>query len=220
MKKGALLAIALFFVFMVVKYAHARDWELWTQESFSVQLTKKLSYTVLPEWRFKNDMNYNYLFKVETGPTYKINSYLDAAIWYVYQEKQASNKMWDRADLSYVDLVAKIPLKSFFDLKISNRARYQYNYSTAVATFRNSFRMLKTFKPMNNFEVSPYIQEEPFYDCKDHRIVEHRTSSGFTFTVFKNYSLSLAYMLNSKKATGASKWAYTNVFLANLGFKF
>ncbi|MBM3245517.1 MAG: DUF2490 domain-containing protein [Candidatus Omnitrophica bacterium] len=220
MKKYKLLALSIGLTLIFTASAYARDWELWNSNLFTVPLTKKINYNILAEWRYKNDMNYNYLYKIETGPSYKINDYFDVALWYIYQEKQGSNKMWDRVDLSYVDLVAKVPLKQLFDIKVTNRLRHQYDYDKAKSTIRDALKFQKSFQLMKNFDIAPYIQEEPFYDCKANRIVEHRSSAGLAFTFFKKYALNLAYMLNSKKAAGSSKWGYTNVLQANLNLKF
>ena len=218
MKKITII-LTILLILSIHHCVFARDWELWTQDLFSAPLTKRITYNVLPEWRFKNDMNYNYLFKVETGPSFKINDYFDVAVWYIYQEKQASNRMWDRSNLSYFDFVAKVPLKKLFDIKVSNRIRHQYDYDKAKTTIRDSLRFSRDFN-IFKIQISPYISEEPFYDVKINRINEHRSTAGLVFTFFKKYTLNLGYMLNSKKAGGASKWGYSNVLLTNINAKF
>lgn len=211
--------LTVLFILGIQQSAFSKDWELWTQDLFSVPLNKRITYNILPEWRFKNDMDYNYLFKMETGPSFKINNNFDLALWYVYVEKQSVG-IWDRSDLTYFDVNAKTALKNLFDLKISNRLRYQYDFDKANSTVRNSLRFLKGFNAAKILEIAPYLSEEPFYDCKINRIVEHRSTTGFIFTFFKNYSLNFGYMFNSKKQAGASKWRYTNVLITNANIRF
>ncbi|MGD0335563.1 MAG: DUF2490 domain-containing protein [Candidatus Omnitrophota bacterium] len=211
----AVLALLIFLGFLQSAFA-SRDWEYWSYETYTVPITKTVDYVVVTEWRFKNDMDYNYLFKVETGPYFKINKYLDIAPYYAYQEKQSQN-MWDRSDLAYFDTTGKITLENFFDIKISNRFRYEYNFDKAKTVLRNSLKLSRGFK-IGKHEIAPYFNEEPFYDCKLNRITEHRTSSGITYSFTKNISFSIGYMLNSKK--GSPKWTYANVLVSNLSIRF
>ncbi len=193
-----------------------RDWEYWSQESLSIPIKKEVNFLISPEWKFKDDMQYHYSFKLETGPSFKINKYLDITPYYVYQEKK-SGAIWDRSDLVYLDETIKFDLKDLFDIKFSNRFRYQYDFDKGKTTLRDSLKVSRGFK-IAKFEISPYLSEEPFYDAKLNRITEHRTSGGIVFNITKNTSFSLGYMLNLKK--GANKWAYSNVLVSNLSLKF
>lgn len=193
-----------------------RDWEYWSQESISIPVSKKINWLILPEWRFKEDMHNVYLFKLETAPSFTINKYLEIAPYYVYQEKK-SGAIWDRSDLMYFDTTIKLPLEGLFDIKVSDRVRYQYDFDKAKTTLRNSLKISKAIK-LGKFEISPYLSEEPFYDAKQDRITEHRTCAGLTYTLSKNASIGAGYMVNSKK--GRNDWAYTNVLVTNLNIKF
>jgi hypothetical protein len=193
-----------------------RDWEYWTNETFTIPINKKITYLIIPEWRFKNDMHNEYNFKLETGPSFKINEYLEITPYYVYQEKKSLGKM-DRSDLAYLDETVRIPLKKLFNLKLSNRFRYQYDFDKGKAILRNVFKLSKSFK-VAKLEITPYICEEPFYDARLDRITEHRTISGLTFALTKNTSFGLGYMYNAK--WGTKKWVYANVLLSNLNIKF
>lgn len=193
-----------------------RDWEYWSQESFAIPINKKVNLMILPEWRFKKDMSDQYLFKLETGPTFKINQYLDITPYYVYQEKRTVG-LWDRSDIAYLDGMVKASLKNLFDIKISNRLRYQYDFDKAKTIWRDSIKISKGYK-MGKIEMAPYFSEEPFYDAKLDKITEHRTAAGFTFNLSKDISIGVGYMLNSKNAK--PKWTYANVLVSNLNIKF
>ncbi|MEW6101921.1 MAG: DUF2490 domain-containing protein [Candidatus Omnitrophota bacterium] len=215
--RKVLFAIAIFATLYVTQYASAeRDWEYWSQESFFFPVNKRLSFLMLPEWRFKEDMHNVYLFKLENGLAFKINEFLEVAPYYVYQEKK-SGAIWDRADLVYFDTSLKLELKNLWGIKLSNRVRYQYDFDKDKTTFRNAAKVSRSFN-VGKLKISPYFSEEPFYDAKLERITEHRTAAGFSFELTKNVSFGLGYMLNSKK--GTSKWTYANVLVSNLGIKF
>ncbi|MDD5005493.1 MAG: DUF2490 domain-containing protein [Candidatus Omnitrophica bacterium] len=193
-----------------------RDWEYWTQESFSIPIKEGINLLVLPEWKFKDDMHDIYQFKLENGISFKVNDYFDITPYYVYQEKKSRN-MWDRSDLVYLDGTFKVPLKNFFNLKFSNRLRYQYDFDKAKTTWRNTVKISKALKA-GKLDVEPYFSEEPFYDAKLNRITEHRTTVGINCPISKNISLAVGYMLDSKK--GGAKWSYANVLASNLNIKF
>jgi hypothetical protein len=193
-----------------------RDWEYWSQETFSFPINEKITYLIIPEWRFKEDMRNAYLFKLETAPVFKVNDYLEVAPYYVYQEKKSAG-VWDRSDLAYFDTTLKLALKQFWNIKLSNRLRYQYDFDKAKTTLRNSLRVSKPLK-ISKKEITPYFSEEPFYNAKLERITEHRAAAGLSYNLTKNTAVSLSYMLNSKK--GASKWNYTNVLVSNINVRF
>ena len=194
-----------------------RDWEYWNLETFTYEITDKISFVVLPEWRFKKDMSYKYLFKLETGVSFKINKFWEITPYYVHQDKN-TGVLWDGSEISYLDNTFKFSLEKFFNTKISNRLRFQYDYDKAKTVFRNSLKFYKGFKIFGTQEIGPFISEEPFYDCKLDRITEHRSSVGVGYTFNKNFSLNVGYMLNSKKPAG--KWTYTNVLVSNLSIRF
>lgn len=131
----------------------ARDWEYWSQGSISLPVNKSVSFLVLPEWKFKNDMHNVYLFKLETGPSFKINDYIEMAPYYVYQEKKSAGS-WDKSDFAYLDGTVKLSFKNFSDLKLSNRFRYQYDFAKGKTTLRNSTKISKTLT-MGQVELTP-----------------------------------------------------------------
>lgn len=217
MKKIVFLIVVLYLLFGALDSSFAdRDWEHWTQGNISIPINKLVRFVVIPEWRFKNDMNNMYQFKLETGTSFKINEHIDITPYYVYQDKKVGN-IWDRSDLMYMDGTLKLPLKSLFDIKLSNRLRYQYDFDKVKTTIRNLLKISKGFK-VGKQEIAPYVSEEPFYDCKSNRVVEHRSTVGLSYSFSKDISVALGYMLNSKR--GKSKWTYANVLVSNLNIKF
>ncbi len=121
MKRSVFLVVVLFVSLSNAKFSFAdRDWEYWSRYSFEAPITKEISYLIKPEWRFKKDMSYQYLFKLEQAIAFKLNKYLELAPYYVWQENKTSIG-YDRSDLFYFDVTGKIPLKEIFDLKIIDR---------------------------------------------------------------------------------------------------
>lgn len=193
-----------------------RDWEYWSRYSFEAPITKKISYLIKPEWRMKNDMSYRYLFKLEQAINFKLGDYFEIAPYYVWQENKTS-KGADRSNLSYLDLTGKIPLKEVFDVKIIDRLRWQYNYDKGLTTWRNSTRLTKAFK-VGKFELSPFIEDEIFYDTKLDKLNENWASAGASLALNKYLNVSIAYLLDTKKK--GNDWNYVNVLVTSMSLKF
>ena len=164
----------------------------------------------------RDDMSYRYLFKLEQAINFKLGSYFEIAPYYVWQENKTT-KGFDRSNLSYLDLTGKIPLKEFFNIKMIDRLRWQYNYNKGLTTWRNSTRLTKAFK-IGKFEFSPFIEDEIFYDTKLDKLNENWASAGLLFTLNKNSNIGVSYLLDTKKK--GNDWAYTNVLITSFSLKF
>lgn len=216
--KKTILSIALLFISLnLTKSAFAdRDWEYWSRYSFELPLNKKVSYLIKPEWRIKDDMTDKYLFKLEQAVAFKLNKFLELAPYYVWQESKTKGN-YDRSDLVYLDVTGKILLKEVFDLRIIDRLRYQYNFDKELTVFRNSSRLTKSFK-IKSFEVSPFIEDEIFYDTKQDKLNENWASAGMSLALNKNSNIAVSYLLDTKKK--GNDWAYANVLVTSLNIKF
>jgi len=193
-----------------------RDWEYWSRYSFDAPITKEISYQIKPEWRMKNDMSYRYLFKLEQAINFKLGKYFEIAPYYVWQENKTAKGV-DRSNLSYLDLTGKIPLKELFDVKIVDRLRWQYNYDKGLTTWRNSTRLTKAYK-VGKFELSPFIEDEIFYDTKLDKLNENWASAGVSMALNKYLNVSAAYLLDTKKK--GNDWNYANVLVTSMSLKF
>lgn len=211
-----LLSVSLIPLLITSTASAERDWEYWSRYSADVPITKEISYSIKPEWRIRDDMSYRYLFKLEQAVNFKIGNYLEIAPYYVWQELKTA-KGPDRSNLSYIDLTGKVPLKELFDMKIINRLRWQYNYDKGLSTWRNSARLTKTFK-IGKIELSPFIENEIFYDSKLEKFNENWASAGISFTLGKNINIGVSYLLDTKKK--GNDWNYANVLVTSLSLKF
>lgn len=193
-----------------------RDWEYWSRYSFEAPFTKEISYLIKPEWRIKDDMTDRYLFKLEQAIAFKLNKFLEIAPYYVWQEAKSLGKV-DRSDLAYLDMTGKIPLKKIFDLKIIDRLRYQYNFDKKLTVWRNSTRLTKALK-LGKFEISPFIEDEIFYDTEQDKLNENWASVGVSLSPNKYANIGISYLLDTKKK--GNDWTYTNVLVTSFSLKF
>ena len=217
MRKFTLIASFILTIIGFTKLSYAdRDWEYWSRYSFEAPITKEISYLIKPEWRFKKDMSYQYLFKLEQAIAFKLNKYLELAPYYVWQENKTSIG-YDRSDLFYFDVTGKMPLKEIFDLKIIDRLRYQYNFDKALTVWRNSTKLTKAFK-IGKFELSPFIEDEVFYDTKQDIFNENWASAGISLALNKYANIGVSYLLDTKKK--GDDWNYANVLVTSFSLKF
>jgi hypothetical protein len=217
MRKVIVLIFWVSILLNITKPAFAeRDWEYWSRYSFEAPLTKEISYLIKPEWRIKDDMTDKYLFKLEQAIAFKLNKYLELVPYYVWQESKSGGKV-DRADLAYFDTTAKIPLKELFDLKIIDRFRYQYNFDKELTVFRNSARLTRAFK-IGKYELSPFIEDEIFYDTKLDKLNENWASIGVLLNLNKYANIGVSYLLDTKKK--GNDWTYANVLVTSVSIKF
>lgn len=217
MKKILFIFASVLIILNMAGYAFAkRDWEYWSRYSLEAPVTKQISYLIKPEWRIKDDMTDEYLFKLEQAVAFKIGKFLEIAPYYVWQEAKSSGKA-DRSDLAYFDTTAKIPLRNFFDLKIIDRFRYQYNFDKKLTVFRNSARFIRSFK-IKSFELSPFIEDEVFYDTKLDTFNENWASAGIFLALNKNSNIGVSYLLDTKKKD--NDWSHANVLITSLSVKF
>jgi len=217
MKKTIFLITLGLIMLGMTEYAFAeRDWEYWSRYSFEAPITKEISYLIKPEWRIKNDISYRYLFKLEQAINFKIGKYLELAPYYVWQEAKSGGNV-DRSDLVYFDTTAKIPLEKLFNLKIIDRLRYQYNFDKALTVWRNSTRLIKSFK-IKSFELLPFIEDEIFYDTKLDKLNENWASVGIFLNLNKYAIIGVSYLLDTKRK--GDDWLYANVLVTSLSIKF
>ena len=193
-----------------------RDWEYWSRYSFESPITKEISYLIKPEWRIKDDMTDRYLFKLEQAIAFKLNKFLEIAPYYVWQEAKSSGKV-DRSDLAYLDMTGKIPLKKIFELKIIDRLRYQYNFDKELTIWRNSTRITKAFK-LGKLEISPFIEDEIFYDTEQDKLNENWASTGISLVINKYANIGISYLLDTKRK--GNDWSYANVLVTSFSLKF
>lgn len=211
-----IIAFTLLMLGMARSTFAERDWEYWSRYALDVPITKEISYQIKPEWRMKNNMSYRYLFKLEQAINFKLGKYFEIAPYYVWQEIKTA-KGADRSNLSYLDLTGKIPFKEFFDIKIIDRLRWQYNYNKGLTTWRNSARLTKPFK-LGKIELSPFIEDEIFYDTKLDKLNENWASAGVSLELNKYFNIGVSYLLDTKKK--GNDWSYANVLVTSMSIKF
>lgn len=187
-----------------------QDWEYWSKYSFEKAWGRRISFSLEPQFKFKNSFKNYYYSKTYLGISYKLNKFIRLKGYYAYKTKKDKTG-WRGTDLLYLDTVLKFNLK---DVDLSNRFRGEYDFDKREWVYRNRVKF-----EMNFYEsIIPFIQEEIFYSFLSHQFEENRFSVGCTVKILSWTSFSGEYMLNSKRIT--SSWRSANVLVTSLNFLF
>lgn len=191
-----------------------RDWECWPGSTLKVKVDENIDFTFLQQFRLKDDMSDFYTYVIYTGPTLKINKYMDTSFWYkpVFAK---SHDDWDDSHRLDVDLTLKTDLDG---LKLANRSRFEYNITSSGWLYRDMVKAATSFEtPMG--KLKPYLSNEFFFaiDPSDD-YNENRATAGIGTGFIKNSDISVYYMLRSKKKSG--DWTHANVLGSYVTLKF
>ncbi len=77
--------------------------------------------------------------------------------------------------------------------------------------------MTKAFK-VGKFELSPFIEDEVFYDTKQGIFNENWASAGISLALNKYANIGISYLLDTKKK--GDDWNYANVLVTSFSLKF
>jgi len=188
----------------------AQDWEYWSKYALEIALSRKVSFSLEPQFKFKNHFQEFYYSKTYFGLSYQLSKFMTVKGYYAYKTKKGKTN-WKGSDLIYLDPTLKLNLKY---VKVSNRFRLEYDLDKGELVYRNRLKMEKDLNKI----ITPFIQEEIFYSFFSHRFEENRFSVGSSVKVIPKVNLSGEYMLNSKKDD--SMWQTANVLVTTLSFLF
>ena len=186
------------------------DWEYWSKYAFEIAYSKKISFSLEPQFKFKENFQEFYYSKTYLGFSYKLSKSVTIKSYYAYKIKKDKTS-WRAGNLLYLDPILKF---NFQDIDLSNRFRWEYEFDKKELVYRNRLKLEKKFYR----SIKPFIQEEIFYSFVDRQFKENRFSVGCSMKVLNWANFSGEYMLNSKKLN--SSWQDVNVLVTQLSFLF
>ena len=190
------------------------DWEFWSGNTLKVNLDDDVSLKFLQEFRMHNDMSTFYTYVLYVGPYFKINEYLDAAAWYKFVESRKSDH-WEDPHRCDIDGILKYDFTGF---KLSNRSRFEHNFTKDTWLYRNRIKIARELEIFNR-KCSPYIFNEFFLDISpDGGYHENRASIGVSTDFFLDTKLTFYYMSGAKKKSG--DWENANIIGTFIAFSF
>ncbi|MFH1339108.1 MAG: DUF2490 domain-containing protein [Candidatus Omnitrophota bacterium] len=192
------------------------DWQFNNNYSFEYALSEKVDLGLLIEGRLNNDAGNFYYYHFQPGITCHISDFFDLGLGYRYIKKEKAKEgkdIWDDEHRLLIDPVVNWQLSEF---KFSNQFRFEYRYfdlDKDCWRYRNKLKVKKNLK-LGEFEFSPYISDEIFYDFNTDEFCQNRLEVGFERKIAKQIKASLFYRIQSERA--GRDWDEVNV----IGLKF
>jgi len=191
----------------------ADDWEIWPDNKIKVKLNDKVSLDFIEEFRINDNMSTFHQYVLYVGSYIKLNKYIDTAVWYKFVESKKYHH-WEDSHRCDVDGILKYNLEGF---KLSNRSRFEYNFTENSWIYRDRVKVAKEFEIFKR-KYTPYFFNEFFIDINpDAGYHENRANVGVSTPFFCNTKLTLYYMSRAKKK---ENWNNANILGASVGLVF
>lgn len=190
------------------------DWELWVADSVKVKVSDRINLNFLEELYMRQDMGDFYTHVIYVGPSFKINKYIDTAVWYKYVDSKKDGR-WSDSHRYDLDLTLSYVLAGF---KLSNRSRFENNVTSSSWLYRDRIKAARDIEAFNK-KFTPYISNEFFLNMNPtDGYSENRASIGISTDFIFDTTLTLYYMSGAKKADG--NWTCANILGVSSGLSF
>ena len=207
------MLITSIFLFNQPAWAESRL-EYWTSLGFTESVNDKVTLTVAPELRYKGGMSNHYYTHFDIGFDWKVNNWLVIGPYYRHVEEK-KNSDWKVEYQPNMNATVKFNL---FGIDFSDRNRIEYRIKEDDDFYRYRNKLTAKFKKMTQFDIQPYIAEEPFYDFDADEFNKNRLYSGFSCTIFEKLKTDVYYILESRRSN--NHWTEVNVFGINFRYPF
>jgi hypothetical protein len=189
-------------------------WQYWTTFGFTDAVSNNVTLKFAPELRYKGGFSGHYYTHFDMGFDWEVNEWLTLGSYYRHVEEKKKDK-WEIEKRPHLNATIK---GKIFGLAVSNRSRLEYRITEDDDFFR--YRNKLTFKgaKKTQFEIQPYIADEPFYDFDADEFNKNRFYAGFGCMIFNKLKADLYYMLESQRKNG--HWKDFNVLGINFTYSF
>jgi len=218
-KQKLILVIGFLSLFTPKAYAYDNhDFQVWNTESqeWKVNATSKLA--VEEEFRWGDNASEFYYQHYDIGYFYLLNKYFNFGGGFRYVLSRTGDKFREEDEPYFATLIFWDP--AGFSLANRTRIEYRYfDYQPAQWRFRNKLDIKFPWR-FTRFAIRPMVADEIFFKFNGIDLNENRLYAGLAFTLSKNLTGELCYMLRSIKNTGTCTWNDTNVLSTKLKLAF
>lgn len=190
-------------------------WEYWTSFCVSESVNDNLTINFSPELRYRGGASGHYYTHFDMGLDWKVNNWLVLGSYYRHVEEK-KNDEWEIEKRPHFNATVKGRL---FGLDISNRGRLEYRIKdNDDESFRYRNKLTVKLSKMTEFEIQPYVADEPFYDFDADEFNKNRLYAGFNLNIYKKLKADVYYILESQRRD--SHWSEINIFGINFKYPF
>ncbi|GEM_PF-3561245 len=222
-----IFTLCLFPYFPRISFAQEHDFELWTWESLSIDISK----IGLPDNtqlylenvnRFDRDASYLFQFHQRLGIQFDLPwlpNWTLMPVWQHVDYEPGNDEERFHLDLGY-------SRNRIFDSDWSFKFRFRFD----IRNFHAQDGITERYRPMIQFShplpltiqdrpISFYIMNEINYDTAINRFNRHRFGTGLKFPLFKHMSWTLGYQLETNRVR-KNLWDSDNMLMTGVDFKF
>lgn len=214
----AVLMVASFFG--TAAYA-AGDAKYYSEYVLKHKLNDKFDVYFTPEFRMREDLGNLYYYQYRVGSTFHAYKNLDLAAAYRYIQTKDSKNEWDKNDMQYIEFIA-IPKTKIGNFDISDANKIERRFlDNAVDrwVYRNLVTVAHPAK-VGNFEFTPYISNEIYYDFEIDTMNLDWLTFGATKKITKNLVVGLYYRQEYSRVGSRSKWDTNQILGTNVTVNF
>ena len=203
------------------------DWQFWTHERANIKITDKVVGTVGAMYRFGDDMSELWYQHYDAGVIFKTTKWLSIMASYRLKMVDAgiSGKFkgddWINIHNPSLNFVFTHKLGK---VKLKNNCRFAYwNYDSEFGRddlmyYRNIFMVAGP--AWTKAKISPYIQEDFFFNTNIGEVDRNRLSTGLMFGKWKAVSPKVYLMWQAYNGTGLESSDNKDNYILGLDFKF
>jgi hypothetical protein len=219
MRKGTrfcLLVAAAYLALTLTSYVRADDMEYWMKYAINVKVAEKATVFVKPQFRWRDEVSENYLFRTWLGVNLNVLKWLDIAPQYSYKTSKHTGDHWPPEHFLALDITPKVTLATF---KISDRNRIMYNFNEYIWTYRNRIKIARPFKGILwGHGLTPFFADEIFYDDDHDEFYDNRAEVGLGTKLTENVGLELSYIYRTLEKK--DKWIKSQIITSMLNLNF
>ena len=194
------------------------DLQYWSAYNFKFKVYDNISLFINPSVRINDDVSDLFYWESRQGVTLKATDYFDFGLHYVYaREKDFGDPEW--IDEHRLEIQPNFKW-TIFGLDMSDRNRFDYRSIEGEEKwrYRNRIKIGKDLS-VSDFEFSPYIYQEFFYDFKKDEYNQNRAGIGVVKQLTDTVSLDVYYQLRNDKDSDGH-WSNKHIIGTTLAFSF
>ena len=185
MKVKVFIALIMVLVLLQAGLSFADDVKMYNFYQLKYKINDKFDVFIQPDMRFNDDIREFYYYHFRNGVTYHALENLDLGATYRFAENKNSAGEW--LDEHRLELQAT-PKVTLGDVKLANRSRFEHRWlqdSKDRWRYRNFSKIAYSAK-IGDFEFTPYVSEEIFYDFEIEKLHLNWVAAGIDKKINKN----------------------------------
>ncbi len=200
---------------IVAQSSQKTDNQVWPEIDLDIGITKRVTFNMFTYLREGHDFSYPVNDELGVGFTYKFNDHFSLTPLYRGFINQTPGQKRVTEHFFTLDGMVRASAKT---LNFADRNRLELGSSNDrfASFYRNRLEINRPVK-VSDHGVTPYVQQEFFYNLRENRIVRDEFTAGLRVPVHQNVTVSGYYLRQFNFSRGATD---ANVIGAALSFSF